>query len=131
MPRSGAGAVEDLDLLRRERRRVAPDALVRRVREAVFRVELQLVQAQLLEQVEQLEQRRHGGHAVAADVEHVAARAEVRPVAHAQQRQLAAALADDLPEQPRAPVQAARVARRERDAARRDLEREALGGKAE
>ena len=58
-------------LLGRERRRLLPHRLVRRVGERVFGVELELVVVEARKDVHQLLQRAHRGHLVAADVEHV------------------------------------------------------------
>jgi hypothetical protein len=101
------------------------------VRKGVFGVELELVHAQELEQVDELSQRVQGRHPVARDVEHVAAHGEIGPVAKPQAGQLARALARELDQRARAPVQPARIARDQAHAVRRDRELEALRGERE
>ncbi len=122
-----APAVDRANLLRRERRRVAPHVRVVAVRKGVFRVELELVHAQPLEQIDDLGHGRHRRNAVTRDVQHVAALGELRPVADAQTRQGRVALERDLQQRAGAPVQPARVARRDLDPGVVDDQLEALG----
>ena len=78
---AGGGVVlEFFDLLGGERGGVLPDALVTAEGEGVFGVELQLVELEARHRVDDVAEVVHGRHAVAADVEQVAAGGQVGPV---------------------------------------------------
>jgi hypothetical protein len=76
----GAVGVELADLGSVERARVLPDDVVPRVRKRVLHVQLQLVDLPACELVDETAQGGRRRYLVAADVQHDAARGEIRPV---------------------------------------------------
>ena len=73
-----AQRVEPAQVVRRERRRVAPDDLVAAIGEGVLDVELEVVEAQPRQQRDEALERRARRHAIAAHVEHQAAHGQRR-----------------------------------------------------
>ena len=72
--------VEPLDFLARHRRGVFPDHAMIPVGKRVLHVQFEMVDLPLRQFVDELEQRFHRRHFVAADVQHHAAHREVRPI---------------------------------------------------
>jgi hypothetical protein len=121
-----AEGIQPQDVLAGHRRRGGPHVGVAGVGEGVLGVQLKLVDLPASEQVHKLAQRLERRYLVAADVEHHAARREVRPVADRQRRQRRAVLFDDLDERADAVERASRVVRGDAHAVRADGERVAL-----
>jgi hypothetical protein len=127
--RAAAVRVEPAYVCGRQRRRAPPHALVLAVREAVLRVELEMVDAA---HRKQLHDARQGGarrNAIAAHVEHVAAHRKVGPIANAQARQRVAALAPNLRQQRARVAKAALIGVPDSHDPGREIERKALGRK--
>ena len=110
------------NLFRRHRTRVAPDRLVAAVGEGVFGIELKLVHLQSGQHVHQPEKGVHRRHLVTADVQHHAARLEIRRVLDLAGRQRAPRDADKLRQRHGGIKKARPILRLGADAARRDTD---------
>jgi len=128
MPLAAVG-IQQQDLLAGEGRGAGPHLGMGAVGEGVLHVKLELVDLPPRQPVDQVHHSGEGGHAVAADVEHHAARGEVGPVRDRQGGQVRAALPDDLAQRAHTVEDARRVRPGDGDAAWRDVEPVALGGR--